>query len=132
MYEKEKQKLKTLIDDFRFNYQKYKSYSEADIETKIVEDSLKWFVVGVNIFSLVIEKIELHIHDWQKGRILNQIEKLDNLIRHYQITINSPKFTNNSIGVNSSESIKFMENNLNDKLKEKEYLMKQLELISRK
>lgn len=41
MYEKEKQKLKTLIDDFRFNYQKYKSYSEADIETKIVEDSLK-------------------------------------------------------------------------------------------
>lgn len=88
--------------------------------------------MGVNIFSLVIEKIELHIHDWQKGRILNQIEKLDNLIRHYQITINSPKFTNNSIGVNSSESIKFMENNLNDKLKEKEYLMKQLELISRK
>ncbi len=38
MYEKEKQKLKSLIDDFKSNKKQYLQMSEADIETKLVEE----------------------------------------------------------------------------------------------
>ncbi len=38
MYEKEKQKLKYLIDDFKSNKKQYLEMSEADIETKLVEE----------------------------------------------------------------------------------------------
>jgi len=38
MYEKEKQKLKALIDDFKSRHKQYTQMSEADIETKLVEE----------------------------------------------------------------------------------------------
>src|SRR3989344_2742173 len=36
--EKRKEELKTLIEDFKTNYQGYKNLSEPDIETKLVEE----------------------------------------------------------------------------------------------
>jgi hypothetical protein len=33
-----KREIKVLIDDFKANHQKWKQYSEADVETKLVEE----------------------------------------------------------------------------------------------
>lgn len=36
-----KPKLRALIEDFKANYQQYMDSSEADVETKLIEESLK-------------------------------------------------------------------------------------------